>query len=96
LACTTDSRLLGPVEIGEPEPFDVDAAQPEPGDQQDDRVIAFAARVSAVDRLQDLGHVGRVPYRRNPGLPGRLRRRDRLQRGPVGQPIAGGEPQQRP
>ena len=25
--------ITGPVEIGEPEPFEVDAAQPEPGDQ---------------------------------------------------------------
>jgi hypothetical protein len=71
--------VAGPVEIGEPQPFDVDAAQPEPGDQQDDRVIAFAARVSAVDRVQDLGHVGRVPHRRDPGLPARLRRRHRRQ-----------------
>ena len=37
--------VAGPVQIAEPEPFDVDAAQPEPGDQQNDGVISFAARV---------------------------------------------------
>lgn len=52
------------------ESFDVDAPQPEPGDQQDDRVVAFAARVSPVDRFQDLGHVGRIPDRPDPGMPG--------------------------
>jgi hypothetical protein len=88
--------VAGPVEIGEPQPFDVDAAQPEPGDQQDDRVISFAARVAPVDRLQDLGHVGRVPYRRDPRLLGRLRRRHRLQHHLLDQPVTGGEPQQRP
>src|SRR6266516_7175829 len=46
--------IAGPIEITEPEPFHVDAAQPEPGDQQNDRVIPFTARVAAVDRLQDL------------------------------------------
>ena len=88
--------VAGPVQIAEPEPFDVDAAQPEPGDQQNDGVISFAARVAAVDRLQDLGHVSRVPHRRDPGLPARLRRRDRLQHSPVDQPVAAGEPQERP
>jgi len=88
--------VIGPVEIGELQPFDVDAAQPEPGDQHNDRVIPFAARVAPVDRSQDLGHLGPVPYRRDPGLPGRLHGRDRLQHNAVDQPVAGGEAQQRP
>src|SRR6478672_8956566 len=50
------------------QPFDVDAAQPKPGDHQDDRVVAFPARVAPVDRVQDLGHVRRVPNRRDPGV----------------------------
>ena len=85
-----------PVEIAELKTLDVDAAQPEPGDQQNDRVIPFAAWVAPVDRLQDLGHVGRVPHRRDPGLPARPGRRDRLQHRAVDQPMAAGEPQERP
>src|SRR5918995_68311 len=88
--------VAGPVEVGEPQPLDVDAAQPKPGDQQDDRVIAFAARVAPVDRMKNLPHVGRVPYRRDPGLPRRFRRRHRLQHGGLDQPVAVGEPQERP
>ena len=96
LACTTRQPVARPVEVGELQPFDVDAAQPEPGDQQDDRVIPFPARVAPVDRVQDPGHVGRVPHRRDPGLPAGRHRRDRVQHGGVDQAVAGGEPQERP
>ena len=89
--------VAGPVEVGEPQPFDVDAAQPEPGDQQDDRVIAFAARVSPVDRLQE------------PSLTSAGSHTDGIlaclldfaagtasNTVAVDQPVAGGEPQERP
>jgi len=64
-----------PVEIGELQSFDVDTAQPEPGEQQDDRVVTLPARVAPVNRLQDFGHVGRfqpkppVCYRATRALP---------------------------
>ena len=72
------------------------AAQPEPGDQQDDRVVALPARAAPVDRIQDPGHVARVPDRRDPGLLAGRHRRDRLRRGGAGQPVPGGEPQEGP
>ena len=85
-----------PVEIGELQPFDVDAAQPKPGDQQDDRVIALPARVAPVDRVQDLGHLGWVPDRWDPGLLARPHGRDRIQYGGADQALAGREPEERP
>jgi hypothetical protein len=46
----------------------IDAAQPEPGDQQNDRVVPLPARITPVDRLQDPGHICGIPHRRNPDL----------------------------
>ena len=96
LAWGDGQTVARPVEVGELEPLDVDAAQPEPGDQQDDRVVAFPARVAPVDRVQDRGHVAGVPDRRDPGLPAGRHRRDRLSRGGAGQALPGREPQEGP
>jgi hypothetical protein len=62
------SLTAPPASVRSPQPLDVDGPQPEPGDQHDDRVVALPARVAPVDRFQDPGDVGRVPYRRDPGL----------------------------
>ncbi len=85
-----------PVEVGELQPLDVDAPQPEPGHQHDDRVIALPARAAPVHRLQDPGHVARVPYRRDPGLLAGRHRGDRLRHRRGGQALFGREPQERP
>ena len=86
-----------PVEVGELQPFDVHAAQPEPGDQQDDRVIAFPARVAPVDRLQDPGHVGRDPTPTGswPAWPSVAAGTASSTRA-VDQAVGAGEPQERP
>ncbi len=85
-----------PVDVGEPQPFDVDAAQPERGDQQDDRVVPFPARVAPVDRGEDPGDLAGSPHRRDPGLPARAHRRDRVQDGRLDEAVGGREPQERP
>jgi hypothetical protein len=77
-------------------PPDVHAAQPEPGDQQNDRVVPLPARVVPVDRLRDPGYLAGIPYRRDPGLPGRACRRDRPQAAGIDQAFGGREPQERP
>ena len=96
LAWTTRKPVARPVEIGKLQPFDVDAAQPEPGDQQNDRVVALPARVAPVDRLQDPGHVGGVPHRRDPGLLAGLHRRHRVHHGDADQSDVGREPEEGP
>jgi hypothetical protein len=85
-----------PVEVGELQPPDVDAAQPQPGDQQDDRVVPLPARVVPVDRVEDPGDVAGIPHRRDPGLPAGACRRDRNQASGVDQAVSGREPQERP
>ncbi len=88
--------VAGPVEAGELQPPDVDAAQPEPGDQQDDRVVPLPARVVPVDRLEDPGDLAGIPDRGDPGLLAGAGGRDRLQAGGAGQAAGGREPQERP
>jgi len=83
-----------PVEIGELQPLDVDPAQPEPGDQQDDRVIPFPARIVTVDRGQDRGDLTGIPDRRDPCLSRRAGRRYRVQTRLVDQ--ADGSSEQQP
>jgi hypothetical protein len=80
-----------PLEIGEYQAFDVDAAQSEPGDQQDDRVVTLAARVAPVDRVQDLVHLAWVPHRWDSGLLSRGHRRDRVQYGALDKALSGSE-----
>ena len=89
-----EQPVAGPVEVGELQPPDVNAAQPEPGDQQDDRVVPLPARVVPVDRVEDPGDLAGIPYRRDPGLPGRACRRDRLQAGAIDQAVSRSEPQE--
>ena len=91
-----EQPVARPVEIGELQPPDVNAAQPEPGDQQDDRVVPLPARVVPVDRVHDPGYLARIPHRRDPGLPAGACRRDRLQARAVDQAGGGREPQERP
>jgi hypothetical protein len=85
-----------PVEVGELQPFDLDTAQPEPGDQQNDRVVPLPARVTPVDRVQDPGHVAGIPHRRDPDLLARTHRRDRIQHGGGDQAVGGCEPEEGP
>ncbi len=83
-----------PVEVGELQPSDVDAAQPEPGDQHNDRVVPLPARIAPVDRVQDPGHVAGIPHRRDPDPLAGPHRRDRFQDSGVDQAVGGREPEE--